>query len=83
MKNIATKFCNSGDAKCFNENSRNKKKRVYLGTVNIFFKSGFTILEITEKNMKRMIIFTGRHKTQRYHFKNTSLVLNLSHTAHF
>lgn len=68
MNSIATKFCNSGDTKCFNENSRNKKKIVYLGTVSIFFKSGFAILEITEKNMKTMIILRGRHKTQKYHF---------------
>ena len=52
MNNIATKFSSSGDARCFNENSRKKKKRVYLGIVGIFLNSSFIILGIAEKTMK-------------------------------
>lgn len=52
MNNIATKCSGSGDARCFNENSRNKKKRIYLGIAGIFLNSSSVFLGIAEKNMK-------------------------------
>lgn len=36
ISNIATKFSSSGDGRCFSGNSRNKKKREYLGFGGVF-----------------------------------------------
>lgn len=47
-----TKLSSSGDARHFNENTRNKQQRVYSGIVGIFLNSMVLILGIAEKNMK-------------------------------
>lgn len=36
ISNIATKFSSSGDGRCFSKNSRENKKREYLGIVGFF-----------------------------------------------